>query len=428
MTIDDCKIPADIEAEEAVLGSILIDSEAYHKISYLKPDDFYRHKNMYVFQAVVELSRNGIACDQTTLAHELANKGHVEEIGGLAYLSHLIANVATSVNIVYYADIVKRCADYRRLLSAAAGIEGIAYEGGLDFDKSLSDAMRLVMGLKKNSRSKVRTPTDRANGAVEMYENYANGTVKRTLFGFRTLDKIGGMGPGSYNILCGDTKMGKTTAAKQIADFVAIDGPVLYCIGEMTEPQWNQRDIARILHQPMKMLANAEFIRDHLDDILRATGSVAESKIYTMCGNVSPEDIYSEAVNIEGLRLIVVDYLQLLRGVTADYKLTSQASSQLSRIAKETEIPMLVLSQLARENAKKPEEKKPWMQRLKDSGNIENDADMVLNISRDQDAKPGSKAYREATLSVGYHRQGGERMAIPLEFDYDQQIYLEVSR
>ena len=418
----------DIAAEEAVLGSILVDSQAYYSVASLKAEDFYREKNLWVYQAVVELAKNGIERDQVTIAHDLSRAGRLESCGGAAYLSHLVANVATSVNVVYYADIVTRCAAYRRLLSVAAAIENIAYDGGLDFEKSLSDTLRLVTSLKKNTRSKVRTPKDRAGAAIEMYSGYANGTIKRTAFGIPMLDKLGGMAPGSYNVLCGETKMGKTTLSKQIADFVAADGPVLYATGEMTEPQWNQRDIARILHQPMKHLASQQFIIDHLDDILRATGTVAEGNIHTITGSVSPEDIYAEACNIEGLKLIVVDYLQILRGVTADYKLTSQASSQIARIAKETEIPVLALSQLARDNAKNPADRKPWQQRLKDSGNIENDADLVLNISRDQDAKPGSKGYREATLSVGYNRQGGERLSIPLEFNYDWQIYLEVAR
>lgn len=418
----------DISAEEAVLGSLMIDSQAYYKVASLKPEEFYREKNLWVYQAVVELAKNGIERDQLTVAHELANKGRLEACGGAAYLSYLVAEVATSVNIVYYSDIVRRCAAYRRLLSVAAAIEGIAYDGGLDFEKSLSDALRLVVGLKKNTRSKIRSPRDRAESAIEMYSGYADGTIKRIFFGIKTLDKMGGMAPGSFNVLCAETKMGKTTLAKQIADFNAVDGPVLYATGEMTEPQWNQRDIARILHQPMKYLANQQFIKDHLDDILRATGTVAEGNIHTITGSVSPEDIYAEACNIEGLKLIVVDYLQILKGVTADYKLTSQASSQIARIAKETDIPVLAISQLSRDNAKNPADRKPWMQRLKDSGNIENDADLVLNISRDQDAKPGSRGYREATLSVGYNRQGGERIAIPLEFDYDYQIYLEVSR
>jgi len=426
--IEDKIQPHSLEAEEAVLGSILVDSEAFYKVSFLKPEDFHRDKNAWVYQACVELANNGIERDQTTVAHALANKGKLEPVGGASYLSHLISETATSVHILYYAEIVKRCADYRRLVTSSQRIEEIGYASGLDFDKSLSDSLRILTGLKKNSRSKLRTPSDRANAALEMYSGYVDGTIKRLMYGFPTLDKMGGMAPGSYNILCGETKMGKTTITKQIADMAAQDGIVLYFTGEMTEPQWNQRDIARILKQPMKYLANPDFVRDHMDDIIQATGQVANGNIYTLCGNISPEDIYAEVCNIENLKLIVVDYLQLLKGVTADYKATSTASSQLSRITKETEIPMLVLSQLARDNARKPEEKKPWMQRLKDSGNIENDADMVLNISRDQDAKPGSKAFREATLSVGYHRQGGERLAIPLEFDYNEQIYLEVSR
>ena len=426
--MEDKVIPQDIRAEECVCGSILVDSESYYKVLFLQPDDFSLHRHKVLFSTFKELADHGMPCNQVTVAHVLADKKQVEEAGGISYLSYLIGHTESTTAIVYYAEIVKRCADYQRLLKTSLAIENIAYAGGLDFDKSLADCMKLITGLKKSSRSKVRTPKDRANSAMDMYQDYANGTTKRTYFGIPSLDKIGGMAPGEYIILCGETEMGKTTCAKQITDHVAQEGTVLYFTGEMTEPQWNQRDIARILHQPMRQLSNQEYIKDHLDDILRATGKVSEGNIYTMCGNVTPDDIYTAAVNIEGIKLIVIDYLQLVKGVTADYKATSQASSQLSRIAKELEVPMLVLSQLSRDNATKPEDKKHWMQRLKDSGNIENDADWVLNISRDKEAKLGTKGFREATLAIGKHRQGGERIKIPLEFDYNEQIYLEVSR
>jgi len=422
------KLLYDIDAEEAVLGSMLIDSEAYYKIAYLKPEDFSREKNKWVFEAIIGLLNHGIACTSLTVAHELGNKQRLEAIGGAAYLAHLESITPTSVYITHYADIVKRFADYRRLLTASAQIEGIVYSGELDFDKSLSDCLRLITGLKKNVRARVRTGKDRASRAIDTYSDYADGTIERTKFGIPSLDKLGGMGPGEYIILCGETKMGKSTITKQIADYVAKSGPVLYFRGEMTEDQWNQRDLARIMRQPMKHLASEQFIKDRLDDIIKATGAIAESNILTIGGSVTAEDLYAEAVNIDGLRLVIVDYLQLLKGVTADYKATSQASSSLARMAKDLNIPVLTLSQLARDNAKKPEDKKHWTQRLKDSGNIENDADWVLNISRDQDAQPGTKGFLEATLAIGYHRQGGERMPIPLRFEWQDQIYMEVAQ
>jgi replicative DNA helicase len=176
----------------------------------------------------------------------------------------------------------------------------------------------------------------------------------------------------------------------------------------------------------MRKLADTDFIKEHFDEIMKSIEQIKNSNMSIVCGSVAPEEIYGYAVNIPDLRLIVVDYLQLIRGVTADYKSTSLASSEIARTAKEMEIPILVLSQLARDNTKNPADKKPWTQRLKDSGNIENDCDWALNISRNQNAKLGTKESREAVLNIGYHRQGGERLNIPLEYDYDEQIYLEV--
>lgn len=414
------------EAEESVLGSLLINSDSYFSISFLKPSDFFREKNAWIYQVCIELINKGIDCDQLTVAHNLALKERLEAVGGAAYLSHLVGNVATSVHIVYYAEIVQRCSQYRSLGLLAKQIEDIAFAGGLDFEDSFSKVLHSVVSINKQNRNKLRDGLSRRDRAGDTYEGYFEGSIQRTFFGVPSLDKLGGMANGEIIVLCGETKMGKSTMAKQIADYVAKDGPVLYFTGEMTVDQWNQRDIAKILKVPMRKLADADFIKEHFDEIMKAIEQIKNSNMAIVCGSVAPEEIYGYAVNIPDLRLIVVDYLQLIRGVTADYKSTSLASSEIARTAKEMEIPILVLSQLARDNTKNPADKKPWTQRLKDSGNIENDCDWALNISRNQNAKLGTKESREAVLNIGYHRQGGERLNIPLEYDYDEQIYLEV--
>jgi len=414
------------EAEENVIASLLIDSDKYFSISFLQPSDFYREKNQWVYQACIELINKGIDCDQSIVTHNLALDKKLEAIGGAAYLSHLVANVATSVHIVYYAEIVKRCSQYRSLGFLAKQIEDIAFAGGLDFEDSFSKVLHSVVSINKQNRNKLRDGVSRRDRAGDTYEGYFEGSIQRTFFGVPSLDKLGGMANGEIIVLCGETKMGKSTMAKQIADYVAKDGPVLYFTGEMTVDQWNQRDIAKILRVPMRKLADTDFIKEHFDEIMKSIEQIKSSNMSIVCGSVAPEEIYGYAVNIPDLRLIVVDYLQLIRGVTADYKSTSLASSEIARTAKEMEIPILVLSQLARDNAKNPADKKPWTQRLKDSGNIENDCDWALNISRNQNAKLGTKESREAVLNIGYHRQGGERLNIPLEYDYDEQVYLEV--
>ncbi len=417
----------DIEAEENVLASLLIDSDKYFSISWLEPVDFYREKNKWVYQACIELINKGIDCDQLTVNHNLALKGKLEPLGGANYLSGLIAKIATSVHIEHYAGIVKRCAQYRSLGILAEQIEDIAFAGGLDFDDSFSKVLHSVVSLNKQNRNKLRDGLNRSERAEDTYQGYFEGSIQRTFFGIPSLDKLGGMANGEIVVLCGETKMGKSTIAKQVADYVAKIGPVLYFTGEMTVDQWNQRDIAKTLRVPMRKLADMEFIKEHFGEIMKAKEEIKKSNISIVCGSVAPEEIYGYAVNIPDLRLIVVDYLQLIRGVTADYKSTSLASSEIARTAKEMEIPILVLSQLARDNAKKPEDKKPWTQRLKDSGNIENDCDWALNISRNQNAKLGTKEAREAVLNIGYHRQGGERLNIPLLYSYDEQVYDEAS-
>ncbi len=406
--------PHNIEAEENVLGSILIDSDRYWEVCTLNAEDFYRDKNVWVWQAIQAVDMR----DQVTVAHELANKGRLEAIGGAAYLSHLVGNVGSSVHARYYADIVKLCADARKLIRASAVIEAIGYEQKPDM---IDLSLREILALRTDTGG-VFTPRQLAEHTVDHYSRLASGEMHMTYFGIHSLDLLGGMQPGEYVVVGGETEMGKTTLLKQIAN--TQKGDVLYATTEMTKDQWAQRVLASAMHVPMARLGSESFIKNNIDNIIFASGKIDTENITIITGSITPNRIRAEAAKIPNLKLIIVDYLQRLRGVTANYESVSIASRDLADMAKDTNIPLIVASQLSRENPQ-AKEKKQLIDRLKDSGNIANDADWIIFISRNKGAQPHTEEYLEAHLHVEKHKQGGEHPVIDMRFDQDSQMYDE---
>ena len=218
--------------------------------------------------------------------------------------------------------------------------------------------------------------------------------------------------------------MGKTTTLHQIAEYQK--GPVLYCTTEMTEAQWVRRSGAQVLQVPMSKLGDIKYIKEHEADWVRASALLAEGSIHVIVGSITPSQIYAEAMKIDNLQLIIVDYLQRLRGVEASYNSVSMASRALADIAKDTNIPLIVASQLSRD-FEKDGKKKPYLDRLKDSGNIENDADLVMFVERNKDARPGTPERLLASIFVAKHKQGGEHIEVKLRFDPKTQRYEEIA-
>jgi replicative DNA helicase len=760
--IQDKTLPHNIEAEEAVLGSVLIDSERYWEVCTLNAEDFYRDKNVWVWEAIQAVDLR----NQVTIAHELANKGRLEAVGGAAYLSHLVGNCGSSVHARYYADIVKLCSDSRKLIRASGNIEAIGYEQKPNMiDLSLSE----ILSLRADTGG-VFTPRQLAEHTIDHYSRLASGELHMTYFGIRSLDLLGGMQPGEYVVVGGETEMGKglvhgttvltpqgwvkveklktgdtvfdeegmptkvlgvypqgerqcyrfifsddtfiendsehlwkvqtkysrhcrqtgrgatnshyqewrviptseivkrcglgevnirkrlilptnkpinfkkepvpldpyllglllgdgsfrdstpklstteeemlvyikaigitikriapnkgdyrllgisgiirslklnglystnkyiphqylfndidtrlsilrglmdtdgyingngraiefytsserlaedvmflvrslggicnlrthsakytyrgqrregklayritirfndlnpfklkrkadkynvalktcdrvihriedigshqttclrvdsptamfiakdfivthnTTLLKQIAN--AQKGEVLYATTEMTKDQWAQRVLASAMHIPMSRLGSEAFVKNNIDNIILASGKMDTENITIITGSITPNRIRAEASKIANLKLIIVDYLQRMRGVTANYESVSIASRDLADMAKDTNIPLIVASQLSRENPQ-AKEKKQLIDRLKDSGNIANDADWIVFISRNKNAKPHTEEYLDAKLNVEKHKQGGEHPEVPMKFDIDSQCYHE---
>lgn len=412
--IQDKTLPHNIEAEEWVLGSVLIDSERYWDVCILTADDFYREKNMWVWEAIQSVDMR----DQLTVAHALANKGRLEAIGGAAYLSHLVGNVGSSVHARYYADIVKLCSDSRKLIRASATIEAIGYDQKPNMiDLSLAE----ILSLRADTGG-VFTPRQLAEHTIDHYSKLASGELHMTYFGIRSLDLLGGMQPGEYVVVGGETEMGKTTLLKQIAN--AQKGEVLYATTEMTKDQWAQRVLASAMHVPMARLGSESFIKNNIDNIILASGKIDTENITIITGSITPNRIRAELAKIPDCKLVIVDYLQRLRGVTANYESVSIASRDLADMAKDTNIPIIVASQLSRENPQ-AKEKKQLIDRLKDSGNIANDADWIIFISRNKNAQPHTEEYLDAKLNVEKHKQGGEHPVVEMKFNLDTQCYDE---
>lgn len=763
-------MPHSLEAEEAVLGSLLIDNSSYFTIcNELTPDDFYRDKNRFIYEARQKLDM----CDQVTMAHQLALEGRLEAIGGASYLSHLIANVATSVHIEYYAEILQKLGDSRRLIRAGLAISDLGYEQKED---GATEALKEILSLKKKARDIV-TPEDLSDYALGYYDSLENGDRKPVLFGVKALDNLGGMQPGELVVFGGETEMGKglvngtkiltpggwrkienlykgsividsngypteilgvypqglkacyrftfddgtfiesdgshlwkiqtkyarhcketghgvsnkqysewriestdaiikrcggfgevpirkrfliptvgpinfpsipvtldpyllgvllgdgclrdttprlstmeseivqyirtylkltvnhiakydytilgiseqirelglyrtlsnnkfvpqrylfndvptrlavlrglldtdgsierdgetieyCTCSKQLAEdvmflvrslggkckihvgktnytylgrklkgqdrhrvnikinnfnpflitrkanrhhllsktfckvirridkvpdmvettcirvssptklFIAKDfivthnttamnqiarhqkGPVLFCTTEMTRAQWSQREVARIMGVRMENLGNPLYLKANHQRWLKATEDLKKSNVHILVGSVTTKQIYAEAANLPGCCLIIIDYLQRLKGVRATYESVSTASREIADMAKVLETPVILSSQLSRDTNVGKDGKvvnRPLLTRLKDSGNIENDSDWVMFIKRNKEAKRNTPEFLDATILVEKHKQGGDHVEVKLRFNIESQAYEEVA-
>ena len=353
--------PHDVDAEESVLGSILIDDEAIFKVApSLRPEDFYREKNAWIYAACLTLQDRNEAINQVTVAYELSHQGRLESVGGPAYLGTLVANVPTSIHVEHYAQIVQRTALLRRLISASARIAQIAYEGGPDVDAILGQAEELLFGLRRGGGSRdfvhIREVLD------QYFEETAFGTDEETGHlaaiptGFVDLDRLlGGFQRSDLIILAARPSLGKSSFALNIAQNAAIQNRARVGIFslEMSREQIGQRLLAAeagVDSQRLRLnLANDNEQRR----ILEATGVLSEAPIWI---DDSPlirlAELRSKTRRLaaeRGLDLVVVDYLQLIQGNShGDNRVQeiSHISRSLKALARELHVPVLALSQL----------------------------------------------------------------------------------
>jgi replicative DNA helicase len=387
--------PHDIQAEESVIASVMVDSEAMDKIAaILQPRDFFREVNGWAFEACHALWDRRESINQITVAHELDRRGRLEDVGGLTYLSELVLNLPTPVGAEHFAQLVKRDAVYRSMIGAATAIMQVAYQGGADLDAAVSRAEKLIYDLRAGDTSRdfvhikdfldpFLDPAD-ANTSLPF-----NGHVRT---GFQDLDmNLGGLNPTDLIIIAARTGVGKTALMLNMARNAAVgqNAKVAVFSLEMAGEQLAQRLLAA------ESRVNSAHLR------LGMHNEVEEGRIMHAHGILSEAEIYiddSAAATIPALRsklmrlkrekgrldLVLVDYLQLIQGNRSDNRVQeiSYITRNLKEIARELEVPIIAGSQLSRATEQRNTHI-PMLSDLRESGSIEQDADVVLFIYRE---------------------------------------------
>ncbi len=394
--------PYDLDAEEAVLGSLLIDSEAINEIvTIIGAEDFFSEQNQHVFGACHNLFNRDEAINQITVAQELVRLGKLDEAGGAAYLSHLVAMVPTSLHVRHYAEIVFRLSTMRRLISAAGQIEAIGYKADPDPDLALTRAEDIIFKLRtRQGKGEFVSIQDALNRYFEETSQITyTGDMQSIRTGFTAIDSaLGGLQRSELVILAARTSIGKTSLALNIARNAAVQQKACVAIFSL---EMSRREILQRLlsseaniktdHFKMGRLSDLEERLLHRDIIPR----LADTSIYIDdTPNMRISEIRSKAKRLHlkhKVDLIVLDYIQLVRGDSRNdnrVQEITEITQSLKGLARELDAPVLALSQLSRNIEHRQEGKrqkqmvKPQLSDLRDSGSIEQDADVVMFIHR----------------------------------------------
>ena len=417
--------PYNLEAEESLLGSMLISREAIASIIEITATgDFYRKSNQEVFNAILELFAKGEPVDPITVADYMKKKGILDEVGGKTFIHSLISNIPLAANAEYYGHIVRNHSILRKLIYAATEIATMGYEVPEDLSATVDKAQELIFSIyqdlnKGSSRSQISSIKDIVTEAYERVEQlHESGLeVSGIPSGFIDFDKLtSGLQKSDMTVIAARPGMGKTAFVLGIARHVAIKEkiPVAIFSLEMSKQQLAQRLMSAEAKIDLQKLRDGKIRENEWTRLGRAIEKLSESKIYVDdTAFLTVMDLRSRArmmVSNFGIKLLIVDYLQLMSS-TSNYRGNkvqeiTEISQNLKGIAKELDIPVIAVSQLSRE-VEKRESKRPLLADLRESGSIEQDADLVAFIYRDEYyEKENTKRPGEAELIIGKHRNG----------------------
>lgn len=390
------QIPHDSEAEKAVLGAVFLDPEAIIDASdVLQPDDFYEHANRIVFQAMLNISDREEVIDPVTLQDELKKNNQVDDIGGIVYVTELSMATPTAAHVTYYAKIVKRKAILRNLISTSQRIIQNAIEGSDDVTDILDDAESQIMGVSQdNASGGFKSIHDVLNTAMEEINSIPDdgNMVTGLPSGFSELDKMTtGFHDDELIILAARPGVGKTAFALNVAQFVGLktDKTVAMFSLEMGAEQLVQRMLASEGLIDSQHLRTGQLTDEEWRKLVVAAGSLDNTSIYIDdTPGIKMSEIRAKARRLAkekgNLGLIVIDYLQLIEGPRSESRQqeVSAISRQLKKLAKELHIPVIALSQLSR-SVEQRQDKRPVLSDIRESGSIEQDADIVAFLYRD---------------------------------------------
>ena len=417
--------PHSIEAEQSVLGGLLLDNEALDRVTDLiSESDFYRSEHKLIFQQMSRLLERGKPADVITVSEAIEQAGLSDETGGLAYLGELAANTPSAANIRRYAEIVRERAVLRHLVVAGDEIATDALNPlGRDAKELLDTAEQKVfaiaeMGAKTQQGFVHINPllTQVVERIQELHDRDDPSEITGVPTGFADLDRMtSGLQPGDLIIIAGRPSMGKTAMALNIAEYVAVDVglPVAVFSMEMGGTQLAMRLLASIGRLDSHRVRTGRLTDDEWSRLTYALGKLHEAPMHIdETGGMNPTDLRGRARRLKRqvgkLGLIVIDYIQLM-GTTRQGENRATEVSEISRslkaLARELEVPIIALSQLSRKVEERTD-KRPMMSDLRESGAIEQDADVILMMYREEYYKPDTPDKGMAEVIIGKQRNG----------------------
>jgi replicative DNA helicase len=410
--------PHNLDAEQSVIGSLLIDRDAIIRVaSMLKADDFYHGANGAIFQAILDLYNRREPTDFVTLTDELQRRERLDQVGGVAYISSLLNAVPTAVHIEYYGKIVERTATLRRLINAGAQIVTIGYRDDADVEVALDEAERTIFDISQRRTTKdfvsIAEVLEKFFDQIDYLQQHRDSIVGVPT-GYSDLDKLtGGLQKSDLIIIAARPSVGKTAFALGMAYGAAVlHGKSVGVFSlEMSAEQLVQRLLATETGIDSHRLRLGQINDGEWDKISRAFGRLAESKIYIDdTAAISVMEVRSKARRLmaeQSLDLIIVDYLQLMQGRRSENRVQeiSEITRGLKGLARELNVPVVALSQLSRAVETRSDHH-PMLSDLRESGSIEQDADIVMFLYREEIYEPETEKKGIAEVIVAKHRNG----------------------
>ncbi|MDF2940734.1 MAG: replicative helicase [Gammaproteobacteria bacterium] len=416
--------PHSIEAEQSVIGGLMLDNLMWDRVAeQVNHTDFYRREHRVIFSCIAKLAENSTPFDVITLCDALEAQGELENVGGLSYLGELAKNTPSVANIGAYAEIVRERSIFRKLLAVSSEVaEAVYHPGGRASSEILDEAERKVFAIAEHGASKDSGPVPVKNimpGVVEKLDELMStkGGITGISSDFKDLDSLtSGLQPADMIIVAGRPSMGKTTFAMNIAENVAMNSPkpVLVFSMEMPKEALMMRILSSLSRVDQSALRSGQ-LKDHDWTKIFATVSMISEQMNLFIDDtpaLSPTELRSRARRLarehDGLRMIVIDYLQLMQvpgGAENRVNEVSEISRAIKAVAKELNIPIIALSQLSRK-CEERNDKRPMMSDIRESGAIEQDADVIMFVYRDEVYNPETADKGTAEILIRKQRNG----------------------
>lgn len=395
--MDEFKIPPhDLVAEQSVLGAVFIAPDTIISLAdELAPDDFYKPANKIVFKTMLSLLEKGEPIDATTMVSALTNQGDISKIGGMNYVVELVNSTPTSKNVEHYAKLVKEKATLRKVISGLSESLSSAYQGDVSISDIIAKTEKSMLDISnQNAGTGFRNVADILDTHMQIVEtrSQTDGFVTGMSTGFVGLDKITtGLHEGNLIILAARPAMGKTALALNVAKYVATieRKPAVIFSLEMGAEELIERMLASEGMVPAYHLKTGNLSTDEWKRLVQAQNNLYDAPIFVDdTAGIRISEIRSKARKLAqemgGLGVIIIDYLQLITGSKGENRqqIVSEISRELKILAKDLKVPVIALSQLSRA-VEQRQDKRPMLADLRESGSIEQDADIVAFLYRD---------------------------------------------